>query len=117
MGIAVTSGVLSTVAELQAALNGANSSTNGNGIHPPTSVAAASSAAQSAEVEPSPSSSQMFDGDLETLPNAYIATVHREESARRLSKTFKAIPGGASVKVQAGGNVKAVNDADVVLLW
>lgn len=110
MGIAVTSGVLSTVAEIRG-------SVNGNG---PTSVAAASSAAQSArqgDAIPSPDSSQLFDNDLETLPDAYIATVHREESARRLTKTFKSIPGGAAVKVQAGGNVEAVKASDVVLLW
>lgn len=112
MGVAVTSGVLSTVADLRASING-------NGIGP-TSVAAASSAAQSANqggAIPSPDSSQLFDNDLETLPDAYVATVHREESARRLAKTFKAIPGGAAVKVQAGGNVAAVDGSDVVLLW
>jgi len=111
MGIAVTSGVLSTVAEIRASLNNSN---------PPTSVAAASSAGQSArngDAIPSPDSSQMFDNDLETLPDAYIATVHREESARRLTKTFKNMPGGSAVKVQAGGNVEAVKQADVVLLW
>lgn len=110
MGVAVTSGVLSTVADIRASINGSA----------PTSVVAASSAAQSANqgnAIPSPDSSQLFDNDLETLPDAYIATVHREESARRLAKTFKAMPGGAAVKVQAGGNVEAVKQSDVVLLW
>lgn len=110
MGVAVTSGVLSTVADIRANINGS----------PPTSVVAASSAGQSAKqgnLIPSPDSSQIFDNDLETLPDAYIATVHREESARRLTKTFKTIPGGADVKVQAGRNVDAAKAADVVLLW
>lgn len=110
MGVAVTSGVLSTVADIRASINGSA----------PTSVVAASSAAQSANqgnAIPSPDSSQLFDNDLETLPDAYIATVHREESARRLAKTFKGMPGGAAVKVQAGGNVEAVKQSDVVLLW
>lgn len=112
MGVAVTSGVLSTVAEIRASING-----NGSA---PTTVAAASSAAQEArqgDAIPSPDASQIFDNDLETLPDAYIATVHRQESARRLTKTFKTIPGGAAVKVQAGVNVEAVKESDVVLLW
>ncbi|KAL7009257.1 delta 1-pyrroline-5-carboxylate reductase [Cystobasidiomycetes sp. EMM_F5] len=66
---------------------------------------------------PSPSSSQIFNADIESLPDAYIATVNREESARKLAKTFKAMPGGAEVKVQAGSNVQAAEKADVVLLW
>jgi pyrroline-5-carboxylate reductase len=111
MGVAVTSGVLSTVADIRASLNSPAAT---------TSVVEASSAGQSArqgDAIPSPDSSQMFDNDLETLPDAYIATVHRQESARRLTKTFKTMPGGSAVKVQAGNNVEAVKQADVILLW
>ena len=116
MGVAVLSGVLSTVAEAQAAAsptNGANGhGENGNVASPISRVAQQVSAS-----EPSPSSSQIFDSDLESLPDAYIATVHREESVRRLTRTFRAVPGGSAVKIQAGKNVEAAAAADVILLW
>jgi pyrroline-5-carboxylate reductase len=108
MGIAVTSGVLATVSEIQGSSSSSSSNGSGSGVK---------SLANGASAPPSPGSSQLFDGDLESLPNAYIATVSREESARRLSKTFKALPGGAAVKVQAGNNIEAVSQSDVVLLW
>ena len=108
MGIAVLSGTLSNVAEVQARLSQSNGSSNGlNG----------SSQANDNIDTSSPSSSQILIPDLEALPDAYIATVAREESARKLSKTFRSMVGGSAVQVLAGKNVEAAEKADVVLLW
>lgn len=109
MGIAVLSGTLSSVAEMQARL--AQNGDSSNGIDSSSSSTTATAALDS------PSSSQFLSPDLDALPNAYIATVAREESARKLTKTFKAMVGGAGVKVLAGKNVEAAQQADVVLLW
>jgi pyrroline-5-carboxylate reductase len=53
-----------------------------------------------------------------SLPSRFIACVKREESANRLRSLFAQIgPLGQMVEVIAGGNLKAVQEADVVLLW
>lgn len=116
MGVAVLSGVLSTVAEAQAAASSTNG-VNGHGENGNVASPISRVAQQVSASEPSPSSSQIFDSDLESLPDAYIATVHREESVRRLTRTFRAVPGGSAVKIQAGKNVEAAAAADVILLW
>ena len=109
MGIAVLSGVLSSSAELHAPVadsHGSNGNGNGNG-----------DANGNGEGSGSLENSQVLSPDLDYLPNAYIATVAREESARKLTKTFRSMQGGQAVKVLAAKNVEAVQQADVVLLW
>jgi len=52
-----------------------------------------------------------------TLPKRFIATVNREESAKKLRKYFGSLGGLAStVEVTAGKNVEAAQQADVVIL-
>ena len=109
MGIAVLSGVLSSSAELHAPVadsHGSNGNANSNG-----------DAKVNGEGSGSLENSQVLSPDLDYLPNAYIATVAREESARKLTKTFRSMQGGQDVKVLAAKNVEAVQQADVVLLW
>lgn len=54
----------------------------------------------------------------ETLPARFIACVNREESAVKLRKIFGALGNlGEKVEVVASQNLKAVQEADVVLLW
>lgn len=54
----------------------------------------------------------------ESLPERFIACVSREESAKKLRTIFFNLgPRGASVEILAGENVRAVKQADVVLLW
>lgn len=98
MGIAVLSGVLTNLNSPQSV------------PHPPQNTNGTS-------VLPSPADSLTLDPASDSVPNAYIATVAREESVRRLNKTFKNVPGGEAVQVQAGRNIEAVDKADVVLLW
>lgn len=53
-----------------------------------------------------------------SIPSRFLACVSREESAAKLRKIFSAIgPLGASVEVLASQNLKAVQNADVVILW
>lgn len=53
----------------------------------------------------------------ESLPSRFIACVSREESAKRLQQTFFSLGSlGPSVEVWAGQNVRAVREADVILL-
>lgn len=54
----------------------------------------------------------------ESLPSRYLACVSREESAKRLRTTFFSLGGlGPSVEVLVGENLRAVKEADVVILW
>lgn len=110
MGIAILSGTLSNVAEVQSRLSQSNGSSSGH-------HAVALNEVVGGTDTPSPGSSQILNPDLDALPDAYIATVAREESARKLSKTFKTMVGGSAVRVLAGKNVEAAEKADVVLLW
>ncbi len=66
-----------------------------------------------------PTSSQFLDAPDAALPSRFIATVGREETGRKLRKIFKDMGGlGEKVEVLAGkGNVGAVTEADVVLIW
>jgi len=51
----------------------------------------------------------------ESIPSRFLATVGREETARRLSKTFAQLA-NHQVEISWGSNLKAVQEADVVLL-
>jgi pyrroline-5-carboxylate reductase len=66
-----------------------------------------------------PTSSQFLDAPESALPERFIATVGREESARKLKRTFKDMGRlGEAVEVFAGNdNVKAVQQSDVILVW
>jgi len=53
----------------------------------------------------------------ESLPSRYLACVSREESAKRLRNVFFSLGGlGPSVEIHVGENVRAVREADVVIL-
>ena len=52
---------------------------------------------------------------VHTLPGRFIACVNRRETAAKLQVTFSTL--GHPVEVVAGQNVKAVQEADVVILW
>jgi len=53
-----------------------------------------------------------------SLPSFFIATVTREESAKKLQHTFGLLGGlGATVQVLVGENLVAVQRSDVVILW
>jgi hypothetical protein len=97
MGIAITSGVLASLHSQQSPLHGLNSGQPKWESHTPgTSTPTV---------------------DDPTLPSRFIACVQREESARRLREIFRAVPGGDAIEVTVGGNVSAVQQSDVVLLW
>jgi pyrroline-5-carboxylate reductase len=51
--------------------------------------------------------------DDPALPSRFLACVSREESAKRLRSTFLS----TGVEVVVGENVRAVQEADVILLW
>lgn len=54
----------------------------------------------------------------ESQPSKFIACVSREESAIRLKGLFFSLGGlGPSVEVRVSENVRAVEEAQVVLLW
>lgn len=55
----------------------------------------------------------LADEDLAYLPSRFFACVNRTESGRRLRKTFE---GARDVEVVVQGNVRAAQQADVVLL-
>lgn len=53
-----------------------------------------------------------------SLPSFFIATVTRQESARKLQHTFGLLGGlGASVQVLVDENLAAVQRSHVVILW
>jgi hypothetical protein len=99
MGIAVTSGVLASL-HSQSPLHGLNSGQPKWESHTPGT-----------------STPIVADDDDPTLPSRFIACVQREESARRLRETFRAVIGGDAIEVTVGENVSAVQQSDVVLLW
>ena len=101
MGIAILSGVLSS---LDARL--ASPHPNGSAKEPASGIS-------------TPTASMFLDAPDETLPARFIATVGREETGRKLKKTFAAMGRtGEKVEVLAGvGNVGAVKEADVIIVW
>jgi pyrroline-5-carboxylate reductase len=50
-----------------------------------------------------------------SIPDRFIACVNRRDTAERLKATFAGL--GKQVEVVAGENLKAVREADVVILW
>lgn len=50
-----------------------------------------------------------------SLPGRFIACVNRRETAEKLKQTFQSLR--RSVEVVAGENLRAVQEADVVILW
>jgi len=102
MGIAILSGVLSSLESRLA--------TYPDGRHTPREPASGIS---------TPTASLFLDAPEETLPSKFIATVGREETARKLRKTFSAVGQlGANVDVRAGAtaNVETANAADVIVI-
>ncbi|OCF35653.1 pyrroline-5-carboxylate reductase [Kwoniella heveanensis CBS 569] len=101
MGIAIMSGVLSSLeSRLSTPLSQQHRQTEpSSGISTPTN-------------------SQFLDAPEESLPSRFIATTGRQESGRKLKKTFEGMGElGKKVEVRAGeGNVSAVAEADVVLV-
>lgn len=99
MGIAITSGVLASL-ESRNPLHG--------GIHAKW------------ESHTSGTSTPVVGPDVDySLPSRFIACVKREETARKLQKTFSELPGlsGRTVEVVADQNVSSVQQSDVILLW
>src|SRR6266478_8020193 len=93
MGIAITSGVLASL-HSQSPLHGLNSGQPKWESHTPGT-----------------STPTVAAGDDPTLPSRFIACVQREESARRLRETFRAVLGGGAVEITVGENVSAVQGA------
>jgi pyrroline-5-carboxylate reductase len=101
MGIAVLSGVLTSLeTRLRSPAHPSSDQEPASGISTPTA-------------------SMFLDAPEETLPSRFIATVGREETARKLKKTFAAMGRlGEQVEIKAGGqNVWAAGEADVILVW
>lgn len=101
MGIAILSGVLSSLESRLA--------TYPDGRHTPREPASGIS---------TPTASLFLDAPEETLPSRFLATVGREETVRKLRRTFAALPLGKDVDVRSGpgANVAAARAADVVLI-
>jgi pyrroline-5-carboxylate reductase len=98
MGVAILSGVLTSL--------DTRSRTPHQSIGPSSGIS-------------TPTNSQFLDAPDDSLPSRFIATVGREETGRKLKKIFSGMGGlGGEVEVVAGdGNVKAVTDGDVILVW
>ena len=59
-----------------------------------------------------------LDDPDNSIPSRFLACVSREETARKLKKTFGDLGQlGSAVEVFASNNVESVQRADVVLLW
>ena len=99
MGVAILSGVF-------AYLETRSSLPNGHSTEPASGIS-------------TPTTSEFLDAPEEALPSRFIATVGREETGRKLSKMFSGMGMmGPKVEIRAGeGNVEAVKEADVVLVW
>ncbi|WVR08999.1 pyrroline-5-carboxylate reductase [Kwoniella sp. DSM 27419] len=101
MGVAILSGVLSS---LEARLS--------------VPLTQGSSAGEPSSGISTPKADQFLQAPEDTLPGRFIATVGREETARKLKKTFEAMGGiGDQVEVRAdNANVGAAKEADVILV-
>ncbi|CAK9781714.1 pyrroline-5-carboxylate reductase [Cutaneotrichosporon oleaginosum] len=102
MGIAILSGVLSSLESRLAAFPDGRSTPRepASGISTPTA-------------------SMFLEAPEETLPMKFVATVGREETARKLRKTFEnhnSLGAGVDVRAGKGANVSAAKDADVILI-
>lgn len=92
MGVAILSGILSSLTSLQ--------STNVSGTSTPNALL--------------PTHFHDVDGTPPKLPSRFIACVKRPESAERVKKAFIGYEG--SVKVLTKGNVDGVTRGDIVIL-
>ncbi|BGP40659.1 delta 1-pyrroline-5-carboxylate reductase [Rhodotorula kratochvilovae] len=99
MGIAVLSGVL-------------------DNLQSPRSQSSSSTAGESGPSTPMGSLILDPNANPASLPDRFIATVNRAESAKKLRRTFADLgPLGACVQVrQSADNVKSVAESDVILL-
>lgn len=117
MGVAIMSGVLDSKAQVDARKNAmaaaaASQQQQSNGVGDRGASNGASlsdSIASLLDVD-----NESADHSTSYLPSRFIACVSRTESARRLKKTFAAH--AEIVEVVASSNVKAAQEADVVLL-
>ena len=105
MGVAILSGVLSSL--------DTRSRTFPNGH------LFSSSSHEPASGISTPTASQFFDAPDEAIPSRFITTVGRPESVRKLRKVFQEM-GSMGEKIEINpmeGNVQAVKEADVILVW
>ncbi|WWC91128.1 pyrroline-5-carboxylate reductase [Kwoniella dendrophila CBS 6074] len=104
MGVAILSGVLSSLeVRLSAPLSGKQRDTDE--LDAPSGIS-------------TPTGNQFLDAPEESLPSKFITTVGREETGRKLKKTFESLGRfGSDVIVRAGqGNVQTVKESDVILV-
>lgn len=122
MGIAILSGVLDSkkIIEARRAASAALSQSMTNGSTTPISNGGSGSNSQQQELSASIASLlELEDGDDATtqnatqLPTKFLACVNRQESARKLKKTFE---DHDSVEVFCKDNVRAAREADVVII-
>lgn len=99
MGIAITSGVLASLDSRATARSEGSperQSASASGASTPTLLSAGDAA----------------------IPSRFIACVSRQESARKLRRTFGDLgPSGQAVEVVVGDNLQAIQESDVVILW
>jgi pyrroline-5-carboxylate reductase len=93
MGIAILSGILSSLYELQ-----------GNGVAKPTLLQSSQSGTNTPSIEELPT----------RLPSRFIACVRRPESAKKVKQALAAHM--KAITTVQNDNVNAVNEADVILL-
>lgn len=102
MGIAIMSGVLTNLEQRQAAYPNGRSTPREpvSGISTPTKAMA-------------------LEASDDSLPDAFIATVGREETARKLRKTFQtstSLNDMIDIRSGAGANVSAAQESDIILI-
>lgn len=99
MGIAITSGVLASLeARTTARSEGSpeRQSASASGTSTPTLLSASDAA----------------------VPSRFLACVSRQESARKLRRTFGDLgPAGQAVEIVVGDNLQAIQESEVVILW
>lgn len=102
MGIAVMSGLLTSLEQRQAAFpNGRNT--------PREPVSGIST----------PTRSMALEASDDSLPDAFIATVGREETSRKLRKTFQtstSLNDMIDIRSGKGANVSAAEESDIILI-
>jgi len=107
MGIAVLAGVIDSLEAASVRLSNQLQNQVPNGKAPEAKVKWESH---------TPGTVTPISGDP-SVPTKFIATVKREESARKLKSVFEELGDlGKTVEVVAGSNLEAVKQADVVLL-
>lgn len=103
MGVAILSGLVNSLNARQASSSNSHSHLN-----------------ESASGTSTPTSSFIMEASEKALPSKFVATVGRVESVKKLRKSFVELGKiGEEVEVLAGdeGNVKAIEMADVILMW